>query len=195
MSPHKKAVKAVGIRTKSRHGRNRAQARNQPIKPIREHPPLNPRIKQLPLHLQPRNITSSSNIPNRLHHEHNIHRQQRQNNRPINRQRERLNPNKTRRGRRIDPGRGKISRSGSDDAANEQAHDDGAGFHDRGAEALAEDDGDEDAEAEADVLGRAPGEGVRGADLGADAVGAAGWAVDAAGGAGAAGPALEAGFD
>ncbi len=195
MSPHKKAVKAVGIRTKSRHGRNRAQARNQPIEPIRENPPLNPRIKQLPLHFQPRNITSSSNIPNHLHHKHNIHRQQRQNDRPINRQRESLNPNKARCGRRIDPRRGKISGSGSDDAADEQAHDNCAGFHDRGAEALAEDDGDEDAEAEADVLGRAPGEGVRRADLGADAVGATGWAVDAAGGAGAAGPALEAGFD
>ena len=49
------------------------------------------------------------------------------------------------------------------DAADEQAYDHGAGFHDRAAETLAENDGCEDGEAESDVLGAAaPGECVRG---------------------------------
>ncbi|KAL8688932.1 MAG: hypothetical protein Q9218_005279, partial [Villophora microphyllina] len=79
-----------------------------------------------------------------------------------------------------------------DDAADEETQDDGAGFHDRGAEALADDDGGEDREAETDVFGASPGEGMRGADGRADGEGAR---FTRRAGTASACPVLEAGFD
>ena len=93
----------------------------------------------------------------------------------------------------VDAGAVKVAAGGSNDAADEQTEDDAGGLHDGGTEALAEDDGDEDEEAQAQVLGRAPGESVRGADVGAH--GELGEGVGVGAGTGTTSPVLEAGLD
>lgn len=178
---------------KSRHGRNSAQPGQHPIKPVRQHPALNPRIEQSPLNLQPRNIARGRDIANRLHHEHDIDRQQRQHDRPIHPEREGVHPDETHRRRRVDGAAVEIARRTSYDASDQQAQHDRARLHDRAAPALTDDDGHEDGEAEADILRAAPRQGVRRAGVGTQGRGSGRGPDHAA--AGAAGPVLEAGLD
>lgn len=93
----------------------------------------------------------------------------------------------------VDAGAVKVAAGSSDDAADEQTENDASGLHDGGTKALAEDDGDEGEEAKTQVLGRAPRESVRGADVGAHRE--LGERVGVSAGAGTAGPVLEAGLD
>lgn len=103
-----------------------------------------------------------------------------------------MDPDEARGGGGVDAGAVKVAAGGGDDAAHQKADDDRRRLHDGRAEALAEDDGQEDEEAEADVLGRAPDERVRRRDVGALGE-EGGLAAEAE--AGAAGPVLEAGLD
>lgn len=160
-SGYRKGEGAEAYLRKSRHGRNSAQPCQQPIKPIRQHPALNPRIKQPPLNLQPRNIARRRDIANRLHHQHDIDRQQRQHDRPIDAERERAHPNKTHRRRRVDGAAVEIPRRARDHASDQQAQHHRARLHDRAAPALADDNGHEDGEAQADELRAPPRQGVR----------------------------------
>ena len=102
-----------------------------------------------------------------------------------------MDPDEGRGGRRVNARGGEVSCRGCDDAADEETHDDGAGFHDGAAEALAEDDGREDGEAKTDIFGASPWQGVRRTLHWAHAERSAGWTVDTAGRAGTSCPVLE----
>lgn len=88
----------------------------------------------------------------------------------------------------------KVAARRGNDAAHEQANDNGRRLHDRRPEALAEHNGDEDGEAEAKELGGAPGQRVRRAGARAKGKDARGGGRVGAG-PGAAQPALEAALD
>jgi hypothetical protein len=158
---------AVVLR-KRRHGRDGAQPREQPVEAVGEHAAADARVKGLALDVQPRHVARGGDVADGLHHEHHVQRQQRQDERRVDLERERLDPDE-RRGRRGADGRGvKVAARRGDDAADQQAQNHGAGLHDGRAEALAQDDGEEHQEAEPDVLRAAPGERVRRGCVGAE---------------------------
>lgn len=72
-----------------------------------------------------------------------------------------MNPDERRGGSGVDARAVKVATCGGDDAAHQQADDDGGRLHDGASEALAQDDGDEDGESQTDELGAAPGKCVR----------------------------------
>ena len=156
---------------------------------------MDARVEEGAFDLEARDVAGGADVANGFHHEDNVHGQEGQDDGRVDGEGESFDPDEGGGGGGGDARGGEVAGCAGDDAADQEADDDGAGFHDGTPEAFAEDDGDEDGEAETDVLGAAPREGVRRSHLRADGVGAAGRTGDAAGGAGSAGPVLEAALD
>ena len=156
---------------------------------------MDPGVEEGPLHVEAGHVACGGDVADGFHHQDDVDGHQGQDDGRVDAEGEGLDPDEGDGGRGVDARGGEVARRARDDAADQEADDHGAGLHDGAAEAFAEDDGHEDGEAEPDVLGAAPGEGVRRPDLRADGVGTAGWPRDAAGGAGPAGPVLEAALD
>lgn len=139
---------AVVLR-KRRHGRDCAQRSKHAVDSIRQDTALDPAFVQFPIDFQPGYITGSCDITNGFACANDEDCEDGQDEGPVDGKGEGMDPDKRGDRRGGDAGFVKVAAGGGDDAAHQKADDDGAGFHDGGAEALAEDDCDEDGEAEA----------------------------------------------
>ena len=156
---------------------------------------MDARVEELAFDLEARHVARGGDVADGFHHEDDVDGHEREDDGCVDAQGERLDPDEGDGGRGVNAGSGEVACGARDDAADQEADDDGARLHDGAAEAFAEDDGHKDGEAQTDVFGAAPGEGVGCADLGTDGVGTACWTGDAAWGSGSSGPVLETTLD
>lgn len=142
----------------------------------------------------PGDIARGGDVADGLGGDDDVHREDGENEGPVDGEREGVNPDEGGDRGGVDAGAVKVARGAADDAPCEETDDDRGGLHDGRAEALAEDNGDEDGEAQSKVLRASPGECVRRRDVRAELEEVDGRAWAGAG-AGATKPVLEARLD
>ena len=177
------------------HGRDGAEAGDQAVEAVGEDAALDAGVEESAFDFESRHVAGGGDVADCFHHEDDVHRHEREDDGRVDAQWECLDPDERDGGRCVDARCGEVACRTGDDASDQETDDHGARLHDGTAEAFAEDDGHEDGEAETDVFGTAPWEGVGCANLRADGVGTAGWAGDAAWSSGSACPVLETALD
>ncbi|KAJ6437407.1 hypothetical protein O9K51_09963 [Purpureocillium lavendulum] len=179
------------------HGRHGHEGGDDAVEPVGEQAALDARLVGAALDLEAREVAGGGDVADGLGRADDVDGDEGQDEGAVDGQGKGAHPDEGGDGGRVDARGVKVARGAGDDAADEQADDDRRRLHDGGAEALAEDDGDEGGEAEAEELGGAPGEGVRRVDVGAQGEEGGGLAGRGRVGAGAAAahPVLEAALD
>lgn len=163
------------------------------VETVGEDAALDAGVEEFAVDVEAGDVAGGGDVAHGFHGEDHVDGEERQNNRSVYRQLERVDPDKRHSGRGVDGAAVEVAACRSDDAPNEQADDDGGRLHDGRAEALAQDDGEEDGKPQADELGASPGEGVRCVDVRTQLEEAGSRSAGAV--VGAAGPVLEARLD
>lgn len=170
-----------------------AEGSQHTVDTISQDTTLDSALVELALHLESGDIASSGDITNSLASADDEHSHQRQHQRSIKRKLEGLDPDEGGNRRIVDTGTVEVASGSSNDAASQETNNDRGRLHDGRTETLAEDDGNEDAEAETEVLWRTPRQGVWRRNIGAAGKELGGVLLSAE--TRATGPVLEAGLD
>lgn len=137
------------------HGGTGEQVGEQAVEAVGQHTALDSGVVHFALHLEPGHIAGCGDVPDGLHHQHDVGGQHGQHSRAVDFQLEGLDPEKSGSWGRLDARLVKVATRGGNNAPNEQPHNDGTRLHDRGAPFLAHDDDDEHQEPQANELSRA----------------------------------------
>lgn len=133
---------------KSRHWSHGHERREDTVQTVCQNSTLDARLVDLSVHLQARNIAGGCNITNGLAGADDEDRQERQDQRSIDCQREGLHPDERANGRRVNTTAIKVATGTGDDTTGQETNDDAGGLHNGRAEALAQEDRDENRESE-----------------------------------------------
>ena len=148
------------------HGRDGHEGGEAPGETVRKHTALDARLVDFAVDVETRDVAGGGDVADGLGGDDDVHGEDGEDKGRVDGQREGVHPHKRGDGGGVDTRTVKVTCRGADDAACKEADDDRGGLHDGRAEALAEDDGDEDGEAETEILGAAPGQSMGCADVG-----------------------------
>lgn len=155
------------VLSKARHGSHGHESRQAAGDTVSEDTTLDARFVDLAVDFEARHITGGRDIANSFGGKNDIDSNDGQDQRPINTERECLDPDEGGNRSTVNAGTIKVASGSGNDAANEEANDDRSRLHDGGAESFAENDGDKDGESQTKILRRTPGKSMRSVDGGA----------------------------